>query len=171
MTYATFDTPREDRYYEDYEIATYELGSFRLSEQEIIEFARRFDPQRFHTDPAAAASSPYGGLIASGWHTGSAVMRLLADRFISAVAGLGSPGLDELSWHRPVRPDTEMTVRVTVLSKRRSRSKPDRGILSHKIEAFDPRGELAMTVRGKMFLLLRKPEAPDAEFEPRSAQD
>lgn len=161
MTYATFKTPADDRYFEDYEVgATYELGSFTLSEQEIIEFARRFDPQRFHVDPAAAAASPYGGIIASGWHTGSAMMRLLADHFISAVAGLGSPGLDEVRWHKPTRPGAAMTVRVTVLDKRRSQSKPDRGIFSHKVEVFDPAGELAMTVRGKGLVKLRHPDAP-----------
>lgn len=161
MSYATFTTSPDDRYYEDYEVgATYELGSFKLSEHEIIDFARRFDPQRFHTDPVAAAASPYGGIIASGWHTGSAMMRLLADHFISAVAGLGSPGLDEISWHRPTRPEAEMTVRVTVLDKRRSKSKPDRGLFSHKVEVFDPAGELAMTVRGKGLVKLRNPDAP-----------
>lgn len=161
MSKAVFKSPRDQRYFEDYEVgACYELGSFRLSEAEIIEFATRFDPQRFHVDPVAAAASPYGGIIASGWHTGSAMMRLLADHFISSVAGLGSPGLDEIRWLKPTRPDTEMTVRVTVLDKRRSKSKPDRGLFFHKVEVFDPAGELAMTVRGAGMVKLRHPEAP-----------
>ena len=161
MPYATFPTAPDDRYYEDYEVgSTYELGSFSLSAQEIVDFARRFDPQRFHLDPVAASASPYGGLIASGWHTGSAMMRLLADHFISSVAGLGSPGLDEVTWHKPPRPDAVMTVRVTVLDKRRSQSKPDRGLFSHKVEVFDPAGDVAMTVRGKGIVRLRHPQTP-----------
>jgi len=161
MAFARFETPRDQRYFEDYVVgATYELGSFTLSEAEIIEFATRFDPQRFHVDPVAAAASPYGGIIASGWHTGSAMMRLLADHFISAVAGLGSPGLDEIRWLKPTRPGAEMTVRVTVLDKRRSQSKPDRGLFFHKVEVFDPAGDVAMTVRGAGMVKLRHPDAP-----------
>lgn len=161
MSLTTFKTPPHDRYFEDYEVgATYELGRFTLSEAEIIDFARRFDPQRFHVDPVAAAASPYGGIIASGWHTGSAMMRLLADGFISSVAGLGSPGLDEIRWLKPVRPDVELTVRVSVLDKRRSASKPDRGIFHHSVEIIDAAGDVVMTVRGAGMVRLRHPDAP-----------
>ena len=158
MSYATFSTPPHDRYFEDYVVgATYELGSFSLSEPEIIAFAQRFDPQRFHVDPVAAAASPFGGIIASGWHTGSAMMRLLADHFISSVAGLGSPGLDEIRWLKPVRPDVRLTVRVTVLEKRRSGSKRDRGVFKHQVEIVDPDDEQVMTVRGTGMVRLRNP--------------
>lgn len=164
MPYATFKTPTSDRYFEDYEVgATYELGDYSLSEAEIVDFATRFDPQRFHVDPQAATASPYGGIIASGWHTASAMMRLLVDHFVSSTAGLGSPGLDEIRWLKPVRPGALLTVRVTVLDKRRSQSKPDRGLFFHKVEVLDATGDPVMTVRGAGMVRLRHPaSAPDA---------
>ena len=135
MKEVSFSTAASDRWFEDYEVGgTYQLGSFSLSEAEIVEFAQRFDPQPFHIDPDAARASPYGGIIASGWHTGSAVMRLLVDNFISSNAGLGSPGLDEIRWLKPLRPDMPLHVRITILEARRSQSKPDRGFIKHRIE-------------------------------------
>jgi acyl dehydratase len=158
MAYATFSTPTSDRYFEDYQVgATYELGDYALTEAEIVDFARRFDPQRFHVDRVAAAESPYGGIIASGWHTASAMMRLLVDHFVSANAGLGSPGLDEIRWLKPVRPGAKLTVRVTVIDKRRSQSKPDRGLFFHKVEVVDATGDTVMTVRGAGMVRLREP--------------
>ena len=149
MREVQFTTPANDRWFEDYEIgATYALGSFSLSEQEIIDFARRFDPQPFHIDRDAARASPYGGIIASGWHTGSSVMRLLVDHFISSNAGLGSPGLDEIRWIKPLRPDMRLHVRITILEARRSQSKPDRGFIKHRIEGVDDAGEPVMTIVG-----------------------
>ena len=156
MKLTQFKTPIDDRYFEDYEEgATYELGTFSLSEAEIIEFATRYDPQRFHVDPEAARRSPYGGIIASGWHTASATMRLLVDHFVSANAGLGSPGLDAIRWLKPVRPDVRLTVRVTVRTKKRSTSKPDRGFYAHDIEVFDETGEAVMKVGGGAMVMLR----------------
>ena len=94
-----------DRYFEDYMAGSvHKLGSLVVEEAEIIEFARRYDPQPFHTDPEAAKDTIYGGLIASGWHTGSLMMSLAAGRYLSAVSSLGSPGIDELRWLKPVRP-------------------------------------------------------------------
>ena len=153
--------PFKDRFFEDFSPGeVIEFGDYLVTEEEILEFAKRYDPQPFHIDRKAAGESIFGGLIASGWHTGSAMMRLLADHFISSVAGLGSPGLDEVTWHKPTRPDAVMTVRVTVLDKRRSQSKPDRGLFSHKVEVFDPGGDVAMTVRGKGIVKLRHPGTP-----------
>lgn len=149
MKIAQFHTAPNDRYFEDYEVgASYELGTYSLSEAEIVDFARRFDPQPFHIDPVAAANSPYGGIIASGWHTASAMMRLMVDHFISANAGLGSPGLDEIRWLKPVYPGAVLAVRVTVLDKRLSNSKPDRGFFSHLVEVRNTAGEPVMTVKG-----------------------
>ncbi len=148
MRYTTFTTPPGDRYLEDYAVgATYQLGGFTFSESEIIEFARRFDPQPFHIDPAAARDSAFGGLIASGWHTGSAMMRAVVDGFISTVAGLGSPGMDEVRWLKPVRPGDRLTVRVTVEAARRSVSKPDRGVLHSLMEVVGEDGTPVMTAR------------------------
>jgi acyl dehydratase len=110
------------------------LGPVRVSREEIIEFATRYDPQPFHVDPAAAEHSPYGGIIASGWHTCALTMRLLVDSYLSADSSLGSPGLDELRWLAPVRPGDELTVHLSVLDTRPSASKPDRGIVRSRVE-------------------------------------
>jgi acyl dehydratase len=156
MPVSTFQTPASDRWFEDYEVgATYVLGTFSLSEAEIIEFASRFDPQPFHLDAEAARASHYGGIIASGWHTGSATMRLMVEHFISASGGLGSPGLDEIRWIKPVRPDMVLRVQVSVLDGRRSVSKPDRGFFSHFIEVLNLDGEPVMTIRGKGMVRVR----------------
>lgn len=127
--------PFHDRYLEDYRPgASYEFGSVTVSERDIVEFAERYDPQPFHVNAEAAAQSPYGGLIASGWHTSAMMMRLLADDFISPVASLGSPGVDELRWPAPVRPGDTLRLRVTVLEARPSRSKPGRGVMRTHVE-------------------------------------
>ena len=116
--------PVGDRYFEDYVPgAVYEFGSIDVSEAEIIEFALRFDPQDMHLDPDAAARGPFGGLIASGWHTAAMMMRLFCDHFLSKAASLASPGIDELRWLRPVRPGDVLRIRVSVLEGTRSRSR------------------------------------------------
>ena len=104
--------------------AVTEFGPIAVDEAEVIAFARRFDPQPIHTDPAAAAAGPFGGLIASGWHTASLVMRVLVEHYLARRASLASPGIDELRWLQPVRPGDVLRVRTTVLEARRSRSKP-----------------------------------------------
>ena len=101
---ADFTVPVRDRYFEDYAPgASYDYGFIAMSENEIIDFATRYDPQPIHTDPVWAATGPFGGLIASGWHTSAVGMRLFVDHYVSRVAGLASPGMDELRWPRPVR--------------------------------------------------------------------
>ncbi len=147
MSIVQFKTAPHERYFEDYEIGTYELGEFTLTEGDIIEFARQYDPQAFHLDHAAAAKSHFGGLVASGWHTASTMMRLVVKEFISSVAGMGSPGVDELRWLKPVRPDERLRVQVTVERARRSASKPDRGLIHSLMEVIGPDGERRMTVR------------------------
>jgi acyl dehydratase len=114
-------TNSKDRYFEDYiPGAVFEYGEIRVDEAEIIEFARRFDPQDMHVDPETARRGRFGGLIASGWHTG-AMMRLLADNFLPKAASLASPGIDELRWLHPVRPGDLLRIRVTVLEATPSR--------------------------------------------------
>ncbi|MEU8800489.1 MaoC family dehydratase [Spirillospora sp. NPDC048819] len=140
-----FPTPITDRYFEDYAAgAAYEYGHVTVDEAEIIEFARRFDPQPIHVDPAFAAAGPFKGIIASGWHTGSIMMRLFADHFLSRVASLASPGVDELRWPAPVRPGDELRLRVTVLEARASRSKPDRGIVRTRAELLNQDDQLVL---------------------------
>ncbi len=133
----------------------FELGSFTLTEAEIIDFATRFDPQSFHVDPDAARESVFGGLIASGWHTVSCVMRLMVDNLIPAKSSLGSPGIDNLRWLKPVRPGVEYRAVYMVDSVRESRSKPDRGMISTTTDLFDPDGEKVMTFSGVGMYLKR----------------
>jgi len=127
---AAMTSPIEDRWFEDYEPgAVYEYGYATLTEDELLDFARKFDPQPMHIDPGYAATGPFGGLIASGWHTAGLMMRLLADNYLSKVAGLASPGVDELRWPHPVRPGDVLRLRAEVVEARESRSKPDRGVV------------------------------------------
>ena len=149
------DLPCPERFFDDFEEGeVFTLGSVTVDEAEIIEFATRYDPQRFHVDPTVAADSIYGGLIASGWHTGSMMMRLLADDFLGP-SSMGSPGLDELSWLAPVRPGDRLTLRVTVLSKRPSRTKPDRGILLMAHEMFNQND--VVVIRSKANMMIERP--------------
>jgi acyl dehydratase len=143
-------------YFEDYVPGmARDCGSVSVDQAEIISFARQFDPQPFHVDPVAAASGPFGGLIASGWHTAGLVMRLIVDNYVSAESSLGSAGLDELRWPYPVRPGDTLRVRVTVLEARRSQSKPDRGILKTLIEAENQDGQPVMRATSINFIRVR----------------
>jgi acyl dehydratase len=144
------------RYFEDYATGTtHECGSVSVDEASIIAFAKVFDPQPFHVDPAAAVSGPYHGLIASGWHTSALVMRLLVENYLSAEASLGSPGLDEIRWPYPVRPGDTLRVQATVVEARRSLSKPDRGIIKTVVEAVNQEGRTVMRAIAINFLLVR----------------
>ena len=157
MNPSDFSAPITDRYFEDYRPGFVgEYGSITVSQEEVIEFARRFDPQTFHTDPIRAARGPFGGLIASGWHTSALMMRLYADHFVSKVAGLGSPGIDELRWRRPVRPGDTLSIRVTILEARRSSSKPDRGLVRVQIEVLNQDKEIVMSLKAMTLFLCRK---------------
>jgi acyl dehydratase len=144
------------RYFGDYlPGATYDCGSVSIGQAEIISFAKEFDPQPFHVDPAAATRGPFGGLIASGWHTAGLVMRQLLEHYISAEASLGSPGLDEIRWPYPVRPGDTLRVRATVVEARRSLSKPDRGIVKTMVEAVNQDGRTVMRAIAINFVLVR----------------
>lgn len=141
--------PFKQRYFEDYEVGeTAEFGDYAVTEEEIVEFARKYDPQPFHVDPEAGARTIYGSLISSGWMTGSIMMRLLVDNFISPLSSMGSPGIDEVRWHKPVRPGDRLRVRTTILEKRRSESKPDRGVIRVRQEAVNQDGETVMSYTG-----------------------
>ena len=148
-------TPAE-RYFEDYQVGMVdEFGEVLVTAEEIVEFARRYDPQTMHVDADAAATGPFGGLIASGWHTGSLTMRLFVDHYLSKVATLPSPGIDELRWVRPVRPGDTLRMRVTVVEARRSKSKPDRGIVRSLVEVLNQNGEVVMSQRPMNLMLCR----------------
>jgi acyl dehydratase len=145
------------RYFDDFTPGeVIELGSRRITKDAIIAFAREFDPQVFHVDEDAARATIYGGLLASGWHTGSLIMRLFYDGLLKDTASLGSPGIDEMRWVKPVRPEDTLSVRMTVLECVPSRSKPDRGIVRSLLEMRNQHGEVVVTVRG-LSLIGRNP--------------
>ena len=147
-------------YFDDFRPGmVFDLGSRTVTEEEIIRFGRKFDPQPFHIDAEAAKQYPYGGLIASGWHTASMVMKLFVDNLLNTRApSLASPGIDELRWLKPIRPGDTISVVMTVEETRASASKPDRGLVLVRHEVTNQRGELAMTMRSKG-LYPRKPGA------------
>jgi acyl dehydratase len=151
---------RVTRYFEDYVPGLIvDCGSFALSEADIVAFAKEFDPQPFHVDLVAAKDGPFGGLIASGWHTTSMMMRHLVDYYVSRESSIGSPGVDDIRWPRPVRPGDVLRVRATVLEARRSASKPDRGIIKTLAELINQDDDLAMKVTANNFILLRDPSS------------
>jgi acyl dehydratase len=135
------------RYFEDFVVGeTMESAPHTLSEAEIIAYAREFDPQPFHVDPAAAARTIFGGLIASGWHTAALMMRLQVDAFQKDTAALGSPGFDDLRWLKPVRPGDSIRVRITCAEKTPSRSRPDTGSVRLATEIVNQHGDVVMTI-------------------------
>ena len=151
-----FGVPKEERYFEDYKPgALHEFGAVTVAEEDIIAFGRQFDPQPFHTDPQAAKASIYGGLIASGWHTAGLMMREFVRCYLSSVASLGSPGVDELRWNLPVRPGDTLSMRVTVTRTHRSRSKPDRGLVHSFIEVLNQDRAVVMSMKAVNFLRCR----------------
>lgn len=156
IQYDTFSAPIDDRYFEDYIPGMrYEFGEIGVSQAEIVDFAERFDPQVFHVDPVGAVKTPFGGLIASGWHTASLMMRLIADNYLSKVASLASPGIDEIRWQRPVRPGDRLRVRILVVDAIRSRTKPDRGMVRSSVEVVNQNGETVMSLIALNFIRSR----------------
>jgi acyl dehydratase len=144
-------------YFEDFEVGkVIEVGSRTVTEEEIIDFATKFDPQPFHVDKEAAGRSIYGGIIGSGWHTCAMMMRLMVDGFLKDAASMGSPGVDEVRWIKPVRGGDTLTVTTTALEKRPSGSKPDRGVVVTLWEAKNQHGEVVATIKG-MGMFGRRP--------------
>jgi len=153
-----FAAPIDDRYFEDYTPgAVYEYGYVTVSEADILGFARAFDPQPIHTDLEFAAAGPFGGLIASGWHTAGIMMRLFADHCLSRVASLASPGIDELRWPAPVRPGDSLRLRATFVEARRSRSKPDRGLVRTQNELINQNDQVVLTLTAMNIIRARHP--------------
>ena len=149
-----FSTSIDDRYFEDYIVGNvHEFGAIAVTEEDIVTFARKYDPQPFHTDPAASAQ--FGGLIASGWQTAGLLMRLVVEHYLSRVASLASPGLDELRWTKPVRPGDMLHVRATVLETRPSASRPDRGLVRTLFEVINQHGDIVMSVKAMNMLKRR----------------
>jgi acyl dehydratase len=140
-----------ERTFDDFEAGqVHELGTHTVTEEEILAFAREFDPQPFHVDPEAARDSVFGGLIASGWHTGAMWMRLYVDSLLGGAASMGSPGIEELRWLAPVRPGDTLDGRLTVLETTPSERRPDRGTVRIRGEMVNQDGVtvLSMVSRG-----------------------
>lgn len=154
---SNFENSRQDRYFEDYQTgAVHEFGSIRMEKSRLIEFAKEFDPQPIHTDENFANKGMYKGLISSGWHTSAIMMRLFADHYLSPVSSIGSPGIDELRWILPVRPDDDLSIRITISEAKLSKSKPDRGIVKSFIEVLNQKREVVLSMSAVNFILCRK---------------
>jgi len=146
------------RYFEDFaEGQSLDLGTFSLTQDEIIEFASKYDPQPMHTDPEAARSSVYGGLIASGWHTVARYMRLVVDNVLRDSESIGSPGVENLRWLKPVRPGDLLHARFTIVESRPSNSRPDWGIVRSRGELSNQNSELVMQIEAVNFFARRPP--------------
>ncbi|WP_224268834.1 MaoC family dehydratase [Haloprofundus salinisoli] len=143
-------------YFEDLAVGeTTEFGEYEVTEDEIIEFAGRYDPQFFHVDPEKAEETMYGGLIASGWHTASMTMRMLVDGFLSEAASMGAKGVDELRWYRPVRPGDVLRVRNEVLEK--AVESDERGLAHVRTTTLNGNDEEVFSMVG-LVMFGRKPE-------------
>lgn len=154
-----FASPVTDRWFEDYrtgDVRTY--GTITLSQEEIVEFARDYDPQYIHTDPEWAATGPFQGLIASGIQTMGVFMRLYANHYLTRSGSLASPGVDELRWLRPVRPGDELRLRTETVEARLSRSKPDRGLVVTYVELLNQDDQVVLSQR-VMNLVAVRPRA------------
>ena len=147
----------EPRYWDDYEIGRkYPLGTTSFTEQEIVDFAALYDPQDFHVDALAAKASPFGGIIASGWQVCAKLMRLFVEHYLDKRTALGSPGVDEIRWLKPVRPGDTLTAWVECAAKIPSKSKPTLGVIHEHWHATNQKGELVMTAKG-INMIRRRP--------------
>jgi len=133
----------------------FERGTRTLEEREIIDFAREWDPQRYHVDPEAAKASPFGGLIASGWQSCGVAMRLMCDAYLNDSSCVGSPGIDEIRFLRPVRPGDTLRFRSTVLESAPSRSRAERGTVTFRWELLNQDGEVVLSMIGRQLYLRR----------------
>jgi len=146
------------RHWEDFRVGDVtELGPVDVSQQEIVEFARRYDPQPFHVDPEAARDGPFGGLVASGWHTTALFMAMFVRGILLDSASLGSPGVESIRWLKPVRPGDRLTARVTVTDSRPSQTNPYRGTVFTTSEVLNQDGDVVMTMKARGFFARRDP--------------
>src|SRR5512143_2535352 len=145
-------------YWEDFTPGrVFETPTRTLSEEDILRFAREYDPQSFHTDPQAARATPFGGLIASGWQTASATMRLMCDGYLLETSCVGSPGLEELRWLKPVRPGDTLRLRATVLEQTPSRTQQGRGTVKFRWDVLNQNDDVVCTMVGRQHYLRRNP--------------
>lgn len=150
------------QYFEDIEVGrTASFGHYEVTREEVMAFAAKYDPQPFHLDDAAAAQTHFGRLSASGWHTCAMTMSMLVENLKeNRQAGLGSPGVDELRWKKPVYPGDTLRVETTVLEKRRSKSRPEMGIFKSKLRVFNQNDEPVLEMVSNGLVQVRDPAAP-----------
>ena len=152
------------KYFEDMVVGTVTQSSrtYLVTREEVIAFAEKYDPQPFHLDDEAAKTTFFGRLSASGWHTGAMAMRLMVDTWRDGepTAGLGSPGIDELRWKKPVYPGDKLRVEMELISKRRMASRPDMGLTKSKQTVYNQDNEVVMTMISNGMIRVRNPEAP-----------
>jgi len=155
-------SPREPRWYwEDLPVGrVFELGSTVVEREAVLDFARQFDPQPFHLDDAAAEASLFGRLAASGWHTAAMTMRLMCDGYLNDSAGLGSPGIESLRWHKPVYPGDTLSARMEVVETRVMNSRPTVGMSRSRWEVRNQDGVVVMSMEGWGMFRRRTPDAP-----------
>ena len=133
-----------------------EFGHYEVTKQEVIDFASKYDPQPFHLDEEAAKNSVFGVLCASGWHTSAMTMAMVVKDFTqTGLAGMGSPGLDFLNWHQPVKVGDTLSVITEAVEKRESKSRPNLGFLKNKITTLNEKGETVMTMQANVMVLKR----------------
>jgi acyl dehydratase len=146
-------------YWEDFQAGTVSIyGPRPVTREEIVAFAAEFDPQPMHLDEEAARDTMMGGLCASGWYACCVLMRMCADAFVANSSSMGAPGVDEVRWLAPIRPDDRLRLRATVRETRASRSRPDMGLVGLEFELFNAAGERVMTLSTSM-MMGRRPAA------------
>ncbi len=156
----TAPDPAPTLYFEDFAPGRiFEWGEMSLSEESIRAFGEAYDPIPIHTDPAAAAQSQFGGLIASGWQVAALMQRMQYECYMKRAAIIASPGVDGLEFLRPVRPGDRLSLRVEVVECRRSRTRPDRGLVRVLARLINQDGETVLEKRGKSFFRTRPAEA------------
>jgi acyl dehydratase len=150
------------QYFEDIPVGkTARFGHYEVTRDEVMEFARKYDPQPFHLDDEAAAKTHFGRLSASGWHTCAMTMSMLVENLSqNRQAGLGSPGVDNLRWIKPVYPGDTLRVESTVIEKRRSKSRRDMGIFKSQLTVFNQDDEPVMAMVSNGLVQVRDPDAP-----------
>ena len=150
-------------YYEDIIVgSSATFGKYKVTREEVMQFAEAYDPQPFHLDDEAAAQTHFGRLSASGWHTCAMTMRMMVENMKEhKQAGLGSPGVDNLRWAKPVYPGDTLSCRTEILEKRRSQSRPDMGIFKSKGETFNQNGELVLEMVSNGLIRVRDESAAD----------
>ena len=150
-------------FYEDLYVGlTRSFGGYEVTRKEVMEFAAKYDPQPFHLDDAAAAQTHFGRISASGWHTCSMTMRMMVDNMMNEKsAGLGSPGIDNLRWIRPVYPRDTLRCETEIIEKRRSASRPEMGLFKSRIRTFNQDGEMVLEMISNAMIRTRDPEGAD----------